>query len=144
MRVPFEKDNPFILISTCFLSNSYTLASTYRETSSCTCSLQSCSFLVLSSFYSSNRKTIRQLINTNEQTCICVCVIICIFIRTYAYMYTYIRAYLYAHTHILIHTYGYTYTHIRVYLFAYCKCQVCNYFNFHNGQNLRGSTVVHM
>ena len=35
MKVPFEKDNPFISISTYFLSNSYTLATAYREKSSC-------------------------------------------------------------------------------------------------------------
>ena len=119
MKVPFEKDNSFILISTCFLSNSYTLATAYRETSSC--SSESCSFLVLSSFSSSNRKTIRQLINTNELTHICVFVIIRIFIRTYAYMYTHMCEYVYAHTRILIRTYAYTYTHIRVYLYAHTR-----------------------
>ena len=35
MKVPFAKDNPFISISTYFLSNSYTLATVYREKSSC-------------------------------------------------------------------------------------------------------------
>ena len=123
MKIPFEKDNPFFSISTCFLSNSYTLATTYRETSSC--SSQSCSFLVLPSYmYSStcsNRKTISQLINTNEQTRICVCAYIRIFIRTYAYIYTHIRIYLYAHTRILIRTYANTYTHIRVYLCAHTR-----------------------
>ena len=100
MKVPFEKDNPFISISTCFLSNSYTLATAYRETSSC--SLQLCSFLVLSSYSSacSNRKTISQLINTNEHMRICICAYIRIFMRTYAYIYTHIRIYLYAHKRI--------------------------------------------
>ena len=109
MKVPFEKDNPFISISTCFLSTSDTLASAYRETSSC--SSQSCSFLVLSNYSStcSNRKTISLHIHTNEQTRICVCM----------HFYMHIRIYLYAHTRILICTYANTYTHIREYLYAH-------------------------
>ena len=66
----------------------------------------------------SNRKTISQLINTYEQTCIFVCVYIRIFVRAYTYAYTHIRVCLYAHMPILIHTYAHTYTHMRIYLYA--------------------------
>ena len=74
-----------------------------------------------------NRKTISQLINTNEQTCICVCVFLRIFIRTYVYTYTHIRIYTYAHMRIHIRTYAYTYTHIRVYLYAHTRIHIRTY-----------------
>ena len=76
-------------------------------------------FFLTHSKAASNRKTISQLIHTNEQTCIFVCVYILIFIRSYVYTYMHIRVYIYAHTRILTRTYVHTYTHIRIYLYAY-------------------------
>ena len=70
-------------------------------------------------YISNNRKTVSQLINTNEHTRICIYGCIRMFICTYAYNYTRIRIYLYVHVHILIRIYAYTYTHIRIYLYAY-------------------------
>ena len=125
MKGPFKKDNPYISIGTCFLSNSYTLVTAYHEVRS---------RVVFSVFKlknpPDNRKTIRQLIHTNEQTRICVCAYIRIFIRTYAYVYTHIRVYLYAHTRLFIRTYAYTYTHIRVYIYAHTRIFIPNYARF--------------